>query len=365
ALLALDVGGAAVVELPRRAARTVVVEGMERHPDGSLTWRATVAGTPGRPVTITVGPNGVAGSLVDEREGSVVLASDDEGAWVVDRAAAGLEPAEPEVDDATGWFRVPRHAPAAPAAPAAAEALGMVLPKPAPGEIDVLVLVSTGLRNKLGAGLGARIANLFAIANRTYVDSSIQLRLNVLDTVEIALPDNTSNFDALYRMTDGDVPATAGLHDLRDRYGADLVVLLRPYDSATHQGCGAAWISGYGGAPVEWSSDFGFATVSDGSSNGKYCDDLSLVHEIGHNLGAMHDRANAGTAVGAYPFGFGYGVRGVFGTVMSYITPRIGRYSDPDVKTCVGLPCGISETRTDSAHDELAIELARGEGAEV
>ncbi|MFM8409845.1 MAG: hypothetical protein ACKOCT_06165, partial [Alphaproteobacteria bacterium] len=90
-LLALEVGGAAVVELPRRPARTVVVEGMERHPDGSLTWRATVAGAPGRPVTITVGPNGFAGSLVDEVEGSVVLESDDEGTWVVDRAAAGLE----------------------------------------------------------------------------------------------------------------------------------------------------------------------------------------------------------------------------------------------------------------------------------
>ena len=156
-----------------------------------------------------------------------------------------------------------------------------------------------------------------------------------LPIFEIALPDNTSNFDALYRMTDGDVPATAGLHELRDRYGADLVVLLRPYDSATHQGCGAAWISGYGGAPVEWSSDYGFAAVSDGSSNGKYCDDVAFAHEIGHNLGAMHDRANAGTAVGAYPFGFGYGVRGVFGTVMSYITPRIGRYSDPDA-SCSG-----------------------------
>lgn len=359
ALLAREVGDAAVVELPGRPSRTVVVVGIERHPSGSITWRAEAADDPGRPLTITVAAEGVAGVLADDREGSVVLSSDDDGTWVVDRAAVGLEPAEPEVDDAAGWFRVPRRAPGAPTASAsAAAAQGMVLPKPAPGEIDVLLLYSTGLAKKLGAGLGARLDNLVALANRSYADSGIALRLNVLDTLEIALPDDTSDFDALYRMTDGDVPATAGLQDLRERYGADLVVLVRPYDAATHQGCGAAWISGYGGAPIEWSSDYGFATVSDGQSGSKYCDDLAFAHEIGHNLGAMHDRANAGTAVGAYPFGFGYGVRGKFGTVMSYVSPRIGRYSDPDT-TCSGVPCGISETRSDSAHDELAIRLAR------
>ncbi len=366
AMLALRVGDAAVVELPGRPARTVVVVATERHPSGSITWRAETTVGERRPVTITVAATGLAGSLADDREGSVVLASDDEGTWVVDRAAAGLEPAEPEIDDAAGWFRVPRRAPDAPSAAAstaaAAEALGMVLPKPAPGEIDVLVLYSTGLAAKLGAGLVARLDNLVGLANRTYADSGIALRLNVLDTLEIALPDDTSNFDALYRMTDGDVPATAGLHELQSLYGADLVVLVRPYDAATHQGCGAAWISGFGGAPIEWSSDYGFAVVSDGRSGTKYCDDLAFAHEIGHNLGAMHDRANAGTAVGAYPFGFGYGVRGVFGTVMSYVTPRIGRYSDPDA-VCNGLTCGVSETRTDSAHDELAIELARGDVA--
>lgn len=366
ALLALEVGDPALVELPGRPAQSIVVVGVERHPGGSITWRAEVSGAPERAVTITVGATGVAGSLADGPDGSVALSSDDEGTWVVDRGAAGLEPAEPEGDDAAGWSRVPRRAPSAPAAAvtaaAPAEASAMVLPKPAPGEIDVLILYSKGLKSKLGAGLGARLDNLVALANRTYADSGIVLRLNVLDTLEIDLSDKTSNFDALYRMTDGDLPATAGLHDLRDRYGADLVVLVRPYDAATHQGCGAAWISGYGGAPIEWSSDYGFAAVSDGSSNGKYCDDLSFAHEVGHNLGAMHDRANAGTATGAFPFGFGYGVRGVFGTVMSYISPRIGRYSDPDT-TCAGIVCGVSETRGDSAHDELAIELARGEVA--
>lgn len=363
ALLALEEGGTAVVELPGRPARTIVVVGVEHHPSGSITWRGTVIDEPDRPVTITVGAGGVVGTLADEVEGSVVLESDDRGTWVVDRSSAGLEPADPGADDALGWDRFPRRAPGAPVASAsAAEALGMVLPRPRANEIDILVLHTPGLKAALGGGLRARLDSLVALANRTYVDSMVDLRLNVLDVLQVDLPDKTSNFEALYRLTDGDVPATAGLHELRERYGADLVVLVRPYDAATHQGCGAAWISGYGGAPIEWSSDYGFAVVSDGRSGSKYCEEISFAHEIGHNLGAMHDRANAGTATGAYPFGFGYGVRGVFGTVMSYISPRIGRYSDPDTR-CNGLVCGVSETRDDSAHDELAIRLARIEVA--
>ncbi len=76
----------------------------------------------------------------------------------------------------------------------------------------------------------------------------------------------------------------------------------------------------------------------------------------------MHDRATVSasstpTAYGAYNYGFGYGVGGSFGTVMSYISPRVGKFSNPLVTTCgSGLACGVSETNTaSSANNALSL----------
>ncbi|MEY4951340.1 MAG: hypothetical protein RL698_3551 [Pseudomonadota bacterium] len=371
ALLALPSGATARLSLPGRPVRTVIFAGLERHPGGSITWHGAVRGRPELPITITFGLTGLSGVLTGDADAPVTLQSDDQGIWISDRAAAGLAPADDEeVDDGLGHFDLPKGASREPlvsttasaAAPGAAAANGMTLPRPAPAELDLLILYTTGLKAKLGTGLAARLDSLVAITNRSYVDSDVHLRLRPVAAIEIGYPDKNSNFDALYALTDGSHPTTAGVRALRDLYGADVVVLLRPYDSATQQGCGAGWISGFGGNPVEWSSEYGFSVVSDGASGGKYCDDVAFAHEIGHNLGAMHDRANAGGALGAYPFGYGYGVRGKFGTVMSYIYPRLPRYADPHA-ICSGLSCGVDENAADSANDSLAIELARSDVA--
>lgn len=80
-------------------------------------------------------------------------------------------------------------------------------------------------------------------------------------------------------------------------------------------------------------------------------DQLTLMHEIGHNLGAHHDPANAGSpSQGLFPYAFGHFVPGAFRTVMSYPNeclgdcPRVQHFSNPNV-SFAGQPTGISGQR--------------------
>jgi len=76
-------------------------------------------------------------------------------------------------------------------------------------------------------------------------------------------------------------------------------------------------------------------------------------------MGSMHDRANAGGGKGAYTYSYGYGVGGTFGTVMSYINPRIGKFSNPAITCAGGTTCGVSETASNSANNALSLNNTR------
>jgi Metallo-peptidase family M12B Reprolysin-like/Bacterial Ig-like domain (group 1) len=158
---------------------------------------------------------------------------------------------------------------------------------------------------------------------------------------------------------------------LRDRYGADIVVLVRPFNYPVQESCGSAWVGGSegNGAAIGSQSNNGFAVVSDGGDvNGSefFCQNATFPHELGHNMGALHDRqtviGQSGTLdVGAYPYSYGYvhnatwnAARGqnvcsgspCFGTIMSYLsTVSELKFSNPALFTCpAGLVCGTSTT---------------------
>jgi hypothetical protein len=106
--------------------------------------------------------------------------------------------------------------------------------------------------------------------------------------------------------------------------------------------------------------------VSDGrdmAGSYYYCTDYTFTHELGHNMGLMHDRATVarqGGGQGSHPYAYGHGRSGSFGTVMSYISPVIGRFSNPDLSTCGGRnACGVPINSAQSAHNALALSNNR------
>jgi hypothetical protein len=102
-------------------------------------------------------------------------------------------------------------------------------------------------------------------------------------------------------------------------------------------------------------------------------DDQTLLHELGHNLGAQHDPVNAQTPSQAlFPYAFGHFVTGSFRTIMSYSTecggefgcPRIDHFSNPNV-TFDGHPVGIPNQRdnvqvVEATHSRFAVRTAPG-----
>ena len=96
--------------------------------------------------------------------------------------------------------------------------------------------------------------------------------------------------------------------------------------------------------------------VSDGDNGGFYCSDYALAHELGHNMGSAHDRANA-SVPGISSYSYGYGIEGSFGTIMSYFDPQVGMFSNP-ATTCSTSPfyaCGIAAGDPNEANNALSL----------
>jgi len=245
--------------------------------------------------------------------------------------------------------------------------------------VDLVIGYTQGFAAANGGNSGAvtRLNYLVDVANAAYVNSGISATARLVATVPVTYTDTNTNDDALAKLTGYDAnsnssiptdPAFNALRAARDQYGADLVSLVRTFNTPENGGCGIAWLIGGGQSGVAQSdSDFGYSVVSDGRDTGTdgksyFCLDETLAHELGHNMGAAHDLKTSegddgvlqADEYGAYPYSFGYKTAagtGNFYTIMAYgdTGQTIYRiFSDPRSTFCGGRACGTT-TQADNA----------------
>ncbi len=244
------------------------------------------------------------------------------------------------------------------------DAVGRAVPAPQV-VVDLMIVYTPQFQTNLGSGLATRLAQIVARANQSYIDSEVAITLRLVHHTVVNSSDNTAsnNSTTLNNITNG-VGVFSGIAALRTQYGADVVAYWR--DGGNSSGSGVGWVGGFAGQNFAGSDNFMYS-VTTGCVRG--CD-VVLIHEIGHNMGGAHDRANAGTpgsngTHGSFPYSYGWG-SGVclstngcptsaptdFGTIMSYQLPTVFKFSNPDLvcanRSGTSVPCGIAETNVTS-----------------
>ena len=206
-------------------------------------------------------------------------------------------------------------------------------------QLDLLLLYDDFTENRYD---GAPIAAMTAWvdnANAAYAASQVDIQLNLVG-LELYNPSVSGIADKLT-----DIRTSSEVASLREQYGADFVSLIASQDGG---------ICGIGNLAVN--SRYAFNVT------GVQCGYLTLIHELGHNMGLGHSKRQGSTGA-RYGYGVGYGVDGEFATVMAYpqsfgTRNHLNRFSDPS-RTCEGLDCGVEIGASEEADSHTALNNVR------
>ncbi len=299
---------------------------------GATTWLGHVPGVANSQVTLAVGGGQMYGTI-----------STPAALYQVRYAGAGIHRIV-QVDSA----RYPEeHPPGFEAGGPVPNLTGKTVTQPQPndvtGLIDVLVVWTPAAEAAAGGSVAMNNLVTLAVAesNTAYANSGIGQRLRLVYKTAVAYTESATFDTDLARITNPSDGYMDNVPTLRNQYGADEVVLL----INNTQYCGLAWLMTTPSPAFESNA---YAVVHYGCATGYY----SFAHELGHNMGSQHDRANA-SGGGSYPYSFGYqDPATTFRTIMAYDCvggcPRIQNFSNPAV-LYNGLPTGVDDASASSA----------------
>jgi predicted outer membrane repeat protein len=202
--------------------------------------------------------------------------------------------------------------------------------------IDLLIVYPSSVATAAGglSLLKADAVKAVADANLCYRNSRVNLQLRLVHFSEVNY-NQTGNLETdLARLENPNDGYMDNVHDLRDQYGADLVAML-----ATESSSG-----GLANTMMYPSLDFASQGFSVSVWDQIGAPSYTLAHELGHNMGCLHNREDSSGVDDGYEFrSFSYGKRWLSGnpgyaTVMSYDTEptstfpnTIPFFSNPDV----------------------------------
>jgi hypothetical protein len=353
------------------------------HASGDWTWIGHRPGREGEQAILTFGAEAAFGSIAQAGKPPLRLTVRDGASWLVKTdpakvagiANAATRPQRPDYHIVAESELPRRVASVVAAADGATTYQRTATATATAATVDLIIGYTAGFANAHGGASGAttRLNYLVDVANAGYVNSKIDAQVRMVKAMQVAYTDTNSNDTALeqlsgYKSGTGPVtpnPAFNALRAAREQYHADLVSLVRDFRDPEQDGCGLAFLLGgglQGIDPDEGWDELGYSVLGDGSdvgSDGKnyYCQDETLAHELGHNMGAAHDKETAKgddhildnpDDYGAYTYSFGYktgSTAGNFYTIMAYGDTGQTSYrtfSTPLTTFCGGRSCGTS-----------------------
>lgn len=376
ALSAMAPGDAADLALPNGKTYRVVLTRTESHANGDLSWIGRLEGFgPEMAVIATMGANG-SYAEIQTPDGPYGVVPGGAHDWLFDVSLSQLHQARPagQTDALVPPLEL---GPVPKADPVCAD----ITSKPGPQTtIDVMAVLAPDFVSAHGAAnVETRLNSIVTNINNYYNNSNIAMTLRRVATVNVNYGSATSIDDstALNAITNGAAPF-ANIAALRNYYGADMVMLMRgPQGGGGISG--VAWIGGFNTSPITGSVNFMYSVNGDAPG----FSGTLVAHELGHNMGNNHDRANAGGDIGVTSYSFGYTVCGTgaiagcptqsgfnnagtgFGTIMSYYRPTVARFSSPNY-TCTGpsvggitATCGLPGGNVSSADTVRAMNCVR------
>ncbi len=319
----------------------------------SYAWYGRPTGAAGGQALLVVTDGSVAGSVRTASGEFYRIRSVSPDVQVIRQVAYQGAPPMPDavpVPDS----EVPQAAKAQQASPAAASAT-----------LDVLVVYTAGARQAAGGTSAIQNEIQLAIAelNQSFGNSGIDLQARLVHSDEIAYNNEQTDLGtSLARLRATNDGYMDNVHALRDQYGADVVALLVNGPGSGGGTVGTGYIMQTVGS---YFSAYAFSVTEVNFATGPA---YALLHEIGHNLGCAHDRANASSA-GAYSYSYGYqrATSPRFRTIMSYNCsgvncPTIDYWSNPNVSYS-GYSTGISSNASNSADNRQTLNNTKATAA--
>ncbi|HEY9630927.1 MAG TPA: M12 family metallo-peptidase [Coleofasciculaceae cyanobacterium] len=187
--------------------------------------------------------------------------------------------------------------------------------------IDILIVYTSEVRAAEGGAIAMQKTIQAAVdeVNQGYANSGIIPRLRLVHTTEVNYAESGNSDLDLARLQNKSDGYLDDVHTIRNTYGADIVSMVVKNSEAGGNSYTMNQV-------VPEFEAYAFSVVQIDNVKTRF----SLGHEIGHNLGAAHDRTHADSDA-AFADSYGYITPSGVGDVMSYAKKRLNFYASPNV----------------------------------